>query len=184
MDSFRPLKQPLYDAVDTIARRRGVSVPEAELQLKQVILEKQLPLHFPTISVMTIGMAKSIDWTSINCQESTILLRVPGPRFTWENRNPPLQPMPVVVEVSVVDQLWPERSARSQTKGSRGRRPTLRLRVEAHMRDKYVGSEATLAVLRNMKEKQMAAEFGCSRDTARKARKAVVPDIPDHNSRQ
>jgi DNA-binding GntR family transcriptional regulator len=30
-----------------------------------------------------------------------------------------------------------------------------------------------------MREKDLAAEYGCSRDTARKARNAVVPKIVD-----
>ena len=35
--------------------------------------------------------------------------------------------------------------------------------------------------LQNMQEKELAAKYGVSRDTARKARDAVVPQIVDHS---
>ena len=62
-----------------------------------------------------------------------------------------------------------------QAGNRRGRKPTKLEQVKQAMRrDLSQGSE-----LRNMREKELAAKYGVSRDTARKARNAVVSKIVD-----
>jgi Bacterial regulatory proteins, gntR family len=63
-----------------------------------------------------------------------------------------------------------------QAGNRRGRKPIKLEQVkEAMRRDLSQGSE-----LQNMREKELAAKYGVSRDTARKARDAVVPKIVDN----
>jgi hypothetical protein len=62
-----------------------------------------------------------------------------------------------------------------QAGNRRGRKPTKLEQVKQAMRHDFSqGSE-----LQNMREKELAAKYGVSRDTARKARDAVVPKIVD-----
>lgn len=62
-----------------------------------------------------------------------------------------------------------------QAGNRRGRKPTKLEQVKQAMRrDLSQGSE-----LQNMREKELSAKYGVSRDTARKARDAVVPKIVD-----
>jgi hypothetical protein len=64
-----------------------------------------------------------------------------------------------------------------QAGNRRGRKPTKFEQVKQAMRrDLSEGSE-----LQNMREKELAAKYGVSRDTARKARDAVVPKIVDNS---
>ncbi len=79
----------------------------------------------------------------------------------------------------------PKSTDRSQNRAMsarrRGRRPTkLTATIEA-MRQDILSGQLTTATLENMLEKNLAAHYGVSRDTARKARDAVLSEL---NSRQ
>jgi hypothetical protein len=76
----------------------------------------------------------------------------------------------------VVKSNFGQRTARP-----RGMRPLKLERVRDAMRDDIKHGRYTVAELENMLEKNLAAHYGVSRDTARKARKAVVSEL---NSRQ
>jgi hypothetical protein len=62
------------------------------------------------------------------------------------------------------------------TQSRRGPKAWKRERVEEAMRSDIRQSATTLAELQNMLEKNLAARYGVCRDTARKAREAVVSD--------
>jgi hypothetical protein len=70
----------------------------------------------------------------------------------------------------------------------RGPRAKVRERVEAAMREKIADCSLTRERLREMREKELEHDFGASRDTCRKARKAVLDSPSRHlsklNSRQ
>ena len=71
----------------------------------------------------------------------------------------------------------PKPLPRLRQAGRRGRKPTKLEQVkEAMRRDFLQGNQ-----LQNMREKELAAKYGVSRDTARKARDAVVPKIVDQS---
>jgi DNA-binding GntR family transcriptional regulator len=55
----------------------------------------------------------------------------------------------------------------------RGAKPKKLEQVKEAMRDDIWQGRRTVAELSNMREKVLAAEYGVSRDTARKARKAL-----------
>ena len=68
-----------------------------------------------------------------------------------------------------------------QAGNRRGRKPTKLEQVKQAMRRDF----SQRSELQNMQEKELAAKYGVSRDTARKARDAVVPQIVDElNCRQ
>jgi hypothetical protein len=64
--------------------------------------------------------------------------------------------------------LWPAENAGIGTKGKRGRKPLQFDRVANKMRGKSADE------LKNMKEAEMEAAFGASRDTCRKVRNAIL----------
>jgi DNA-binding GntR family transcriptional regulator len=63
----------------------------------------------------------------------------------------------------------------------RGARPHKFEQTKEAMRNDIQTGKVTVAELENMLEKQLAVRYGVSRDTARKARKAVLSEL---NSRQ
>jgi hypothetical protein len=77
--------------------------------------------------------------------------------------------------VSIIDNRPPSKTRLGQVDNRRGRKPTKLEHVKQAMRrDLSQGTD-----LQGMREKELAAKYGVSRDTARKARDAVVPEIVD-----
>jgi len=74
--------------------------------------------------------------------------------------------------------LRPETAARA-----RGRRPEKLQQVKEAMKTDLRRGRYTLAELQEMKEKELAATYAVSRDTARKARRAVVSEIAENSIR-
>jgi hypothetical protein len=78
----------------------------------------------------------------------------------------------------------PKETSRSDAEGrKRGRRPTKLERTKEAMRDDIRKDRRTTGSLRAMLEKDLEATYGVSRDTARKARIAVLSEFVDNSNR-
>lgn len=66
----------------------------------------------------------------------------------------------------------------------RGRRPVKREATKEAMRENIRAGRITADGLADMQEKNLEADYGVSRDTARKARDAVLSEMSEQNSRQ
>jgi hypothetical protein len=81
------------------------------------------------------------------------------------------------------DKLAGRKSVRSPTSTAaaqgrpRGRRPEKFERTVAAIRNNLQQRSLTVAILNKMREKELAAEYGVSRDTARKARDAILSEL-------
>ena len=62
--------------------------------------------------------------------------------------------------------------------GRGGRRPTRRSQVKAAMKEDLEQGRLTEAALKNMLEKNLSAQYGVNRETARKARHEVLSEMP------
>ena len=100
-----------------------------------------------------------------------------GKPRTWHDEHPSYPLCFLESELATLLSRDPKPPHLQQAGNRRGRRPIKLEEIKQAMaRDLLQGSE-----LKNMPEKQLAAKYGVSRDTARKARNAIVPKIVDNS---
>ena len=111
---------------------------------------------------------------TLDVPASTIVapLRPPGSRQEFPSNPPAMHPVLVELPAADVDRLWPGQSGPSTV----GRKPIKTEQVAASMRERYAGTDALRKTLERMREKEMEATFGVSRNTARKARAMVLSE--------
>jgi DNA-binding GntR family transcriptional regulator len=77
----------------------------------------------------------------------------------------------------------PQESASAASHGRKhGRKPIKLEQVKEAMRRDLQSSRQTVDSLRSMLEKNLAERYGVSRDTARKARDAVLPEFVEESN--
>jgi hypothetical protein len=198
---YTPDWETLVDALNRVVAATHVSKLQAQTAICHAIADKKIkirvvvdPSHITdggrTFGGGNVGVPPRLDpadfdWARSRPIKPWSIGPMPGQHYYWNGGNRPIS----LIELSTADvtsvfsgETRPNPSDEYPANlRSAGRKPRKLERVKEAMKRDIQAGKHTATTLRDMLEKNLAAEYNVSRDTVRKARDQVLSEI---NSRQ